>query len=89
MFLVSGIVSSLGSHRADAAVVGDARSAKSTSSGKMVWHSCEGNPANIDDAVTKYLVTTTAPPMGTICQPNRAPFDPDFGKPLFREQPVD
>jgi hypothetical protein len=41
--------------------------------------------ACIDDAVTNYLVTTTTPPRGTICQPDRAPFDPDFGKPLFRD----
>jgi pimeloyl-ACP methyl ester carboxylesterase len=43
----------------------------------------------LDDAVTNYLVTTTTPPVGTICQPDRAPFDPDFGKPLFRGQPID
>ena len=43
----------------------------------------------LDDAVTKYLVTTTTPPAGTICQPNHVPFDPDFGKPLLRGQPID
>jgi pimeloyl-ACP methyl ester carboxylesterase len=53
-------------------------------------HTSDVDPSScIDQAVTKYLVTTTTPPVGTICQPDRAPFDPDFGKPLFREQPID
>jgi pimeloyl-ACP methyl ester carboxylesterase len=53
-------------------------------------HTSEVDPSTcIDDAVTNYLVTTMTPPKGTVCQPNRAPFDPDFGKPLFREQPID
>jgi pimeloyl-ACP methyl ester carboxylesterase len=43
----------------------------------------------IDDAVTNFLVTKTTPPVGTICQPDHAPFDPDFGNPLSREQPID
>jgi TAP-like protein len=53
-------------------------------------HTSEADPSTcLDDAVTKYLVTVATPPVGTLCQPNRAPFDPDFGNPLFREQPVD
>ena len=36
----------------------------------------------IDRAVRRYLVTTTPPPDGTVCQPDRQPFDPDFGQPL-------
>jgi pimeloyl-ACP methyl ester carboxylesterase len=53
-------------------------------------HTSEADPSScIDDAVTKYLVTKTPPAIGTICQPNRAPFDPDFSKPLLREQPID
>jgi pimeloyl-ACP methyl ester carboxylesterase len=53
-------------------------------------HTSEIDPSTcLDDAVTKYLVTTTTPPVGTICQPNHAPFDPDFGKPLLRVQPID
>jgi hypothetical protein len=27
-------------------------------------------------------MTTTPPPDGTVCQPDRQPFDPDFGQPL-------
>jgi pimeloyl-ACP methyl ester carboxylesterase len=41
----------------------------------------------IDQAVTNYLITTVTPPTGTVCQANHAPFDPDFGTPLLREQP--
>ena len=53
-------------------------------------HTSDVDPSTcLDDAVTQYLVTTTTPAAGTICQPNRAPFDPDFGKPLFRGQPID
>jgi pimeloyl-ACP methyl ester carboxylesterase len=53
-------------------------------------HTSEADSSScIDDAVTKYLVTKTTPPLGTICQPNHAPFDPDFSKPLLREQPID
>lgn len=36
----------------------------------------------IDRAVRRYLVTTTPPPDGTVCQADRQPFDPDFGQPL-------
>jgi len=44
----------------------------------------------IDEAVAKYLVTKTTPPVGTVCQPNHAPFDPDFDKALSSEpQPTD
>ena len=43
----------------------------------------------IDNAVTNFLVTKATPPVGTICQPDHAPFDPDFGSPLSREQPID
>jgi hypothetical protein len=53
-------------------------------------HTSEADPSTcVDEAVTKYLVTTEAPPVGTICRPNRTPFDPDFGNPLLREQPID
>src|ERR1700691_2795822 len=45
-----GACSLLDTHRASAAVVGDASSAKSASPGKIAWHSCEGNPANVDCA---------------------------------------
>jgi hypothetical protein len=30
-------------------------------------------------AVRSYLVTMATPPDGTVCQPERHPFDPDFG----------
>jgi pimeloyl-ACP methyl ester carboxylesterase len=53
-------------------------------------HTSEADASTcLDDAVTQYLVTTTTPPAGTVCQTNRVPFDPDFGKPLFGAQPVD
>jgi pimeloyl-ACP methyl ester carboxylesterase len=53
-------------------------------------HTSEADPSScLDDAVTKYLVTTTTPPVGSVCQPNRVPFDPDFGKPLLLGQPID
>jgi hypothetical protein len=51
VLLVSlGSCSLLKTHPASAAVVGDAPSAKSASPGKLAWHSCEGNPANVDCA---------------------------------------
>jgi pimeloyl-ACP methyl ester carboxylesterase len=51
-------------------------------------HTSDVDPSHcIDQAVTNYLITTVAPPTGTVCQPNHAPFDPDFDKPLLREQP--
>jgi pimeloyl-ACP methyl ester carboxylesterase len=40
----------------------------------------------IDNAVKNYLLTGAAPPTGTVCLPNHAPFDPDFDEPLLREQ---
>jgi pimeloyl-ACP methyl ester carboxylesterase len=33
----------------------------------------------------RYLVGLITPPRGTVCQPDRRPFDPDFGKPLTGE----
>jgi hypothetical protein len=30
----------------------------------------------VDDAVTRYLVTTRTPPAGTVCQPEGSPFGP-------------
>jgi hypothetical protein len=45
-----GACSLLEIHRASAAVVGDASSAKSASPGNIAWHSCEGNPADVDCA---------------------------------------
>src|SRR4029077_13033494 len=38
--------------------------------------------ACIDEAVGNYLVNLTTPPEGTICEPDRHPFDPDFRKSL-------
>ena len=38
--------------------------------------------ACIDRAVRRYLITMATPPDGTVCQPERRPFDPDFGQPL-------
>jgi hypothetical protein len=53
-------------------------------------HTSDAEPsACIDEAVAEYLVTTKTPLPGTICQPNHAPFDPDFNEPLLREMPVD
>jgi pimeloyl-ACP methyl ester carboxylesterase len=37
--------------------------------------------ACIDEAVGNYLVNLVTPPQGTICEPARHPFDPDFGEP--------
>ena len=46
-------------------------------------HTSDKDPsACIDRAVRRYLVTTTPPPDATICQPDRQPFDPNFGQPL-------
>ena len=39
----------------------------------------------ITKAVGRYLTTLATPPRGTVCQPDRRPFDPDFGKPLTGE----
>ena len=33
-------------------------------------------------AYVAYLVQLRLPPRGTVCQPDRVPFDPDFGQPL-------
>jgi pimeloyl-ACP methyl ester carboxylesterase len=33
----------------------------------------------------RYLTRLITPPPGTVCQPARRPFDPNFGKPLSRE----
>jgi hypothetical protein len=33
-------------------------------------------------AQVAYLVHLRLPPRGTVCQPDRAPFDPHFGHPL-------
>ena len=33
-------------------------------------------------AEVAYLVHLRLPPRGTVCQPDRVPFDPDFGQPL-------
>ncbi len=53
-------------------------------------HTSDSDPSScVDEAVTKYLDTGTTPPVGTVCQPDHAPFDPDFGNPIFREQPID
>ena len=54
-------------------------------------HTSDADPsACIDTAVTNYLVTLATPPVGTVCQPNRAPFDPDFAKSLpSEEQPFE
>ena len=52
-------------------------------------HTSNADPSVcIDDAVTNFLVTKTTPPVGTICQPDHAPFDPDFGNPLVAEPPI-
>ena len=46
-------------------------------------HTSDQDPsACLDRAVRRYLVTTTPPPDGTVCQPDRQPFDPHFGQPL-------
>ena len=46
-------------------------------------HTSDQDPsACLDRAVRHYLITTTPPPDGTICQADRQPFDPDFGQPL-------
>ena len=46
-------------------------------------HTSDQDPsACLDRAVRRYLVTTTPPPDGTVCQPDRQPFD-NFGQPLL------
>ena len=46
-------------------------------------HTSDSDPSLcIDRAVRRYLVSKTPPPDGTVCQPDRRPFDPDFGQPL-------
>ncbi len=50
-------------------------------------HTSDADPSDcIDKAVANYLITTITPPTGTVCQPDHAPFDPDFDKPLFKSQ---
>jgi TAP-like protein len=36
----------------------------------------------IENWRVRYLVDLVTPPRGTVCRPDRQPFDPDFGKPL-------
>ena len=46
-------------------------------------HTSGSDPsACVDRAVTGYLVDLSTPPRGTVCQADRLPFDPDFGKPV-------
>ena len=46
-------------------------------------HTSDQDPSVcIDRAVRHYLISTTPPPDGTVCQPDRQPFDPNFGQPL-------
>ena len=45
-------------------------------------HTTDVDPSRcIDQAVTAYLVRLATPPRGTVCQPDRQPFDPNFGQP--------
>jgi pimeloyl-ACP methyl ester carboxylesterase len=45
-------------------------------------HLVSNNPsACVTAAIGRYLVTQAAPPSGTVCRPDRAPFDPAFGTP--------
>jgi hypothetical protein len=54
-------------------------------------HTSDADPsACIDEAVTNYLITLATPQDMTVCQPDRAPFDPDFGQsPIWEEQPFE
>jgi TAP-like protein len=46
-------------------------------------HTSEIDPSTcIDRAVRRYLITMATPPDGTVCPPDRQPFDPNFGQPL-------
>ena len=46
-------------------------------------HTSDSDPSVcIDEAVVNYLVNLVTPPEGTVCEPDRHPFDPDFGEPL-------
>ena len=46
-------------------------------------HTSGSDPsACVDRAVTSYLVALSTPPRGTVCQADRLPSDPDFGKPV-------
>jgi pimeloyl-ACP methyl ester carboxylesterase len=38
--------------------------------------------ACVDQAISRYVVDLVTPARGTVCRPDRDPFDPDFGKPL-------
>ena len=46
-------------------------------------HTSGADPsACVFNAYVAYLVDLRLPPRGTVCQPDRVPFDPDFGQPL-------
>jgi pimeloyl-ACP methyl ester carboxylesterase len=46
-------------------------------------HTSHADPsACVFRAYVAYLVHLRLPPRGTVCQPDREPFDPDFGQPL-------
>jgi pimeloyl-ACP methyl ester carboxylesterase len=47
-------------------------------------HTSDNDPsACIEEAVGNYLVNLIPPAQGTICEPDRHPFEPDFGKPVL------
>ena len=55
-----------------------------TSSG--YGHPSYADPSQcIDNWRVRYLVDLVTPPRGTVCRPDRQPFDPNFGKPLPAE----
>ena len=46
-------------------------------------HTSDQDPSVcLDRAVRHYLISTTPPRDGTVCEPDRQPFDPKFGQPL-------
>jgi hypothetical protein len=46
-------------------------------------HTSDADPsACIEEAVGSFLVDLTTPAAGTVCEPDRQPFDPDFGQSL-------
>ena len=50
-------------------------------------HTSDADPSVcIDTAAKNYLITPTAPLAGTTCQPDHAPFDPNFEKVASEEQ---
>ena len=70
------------------AYAGARRAARRLANAKLLTldgygHTSDVDPsACVEHAISAYLVHLTTPRKGTVCRPQRRPFDPNFGQPL-------